>query len=311
MTFRKTRLFARTIFSGLMGLLLMLLLGGRGVLAADKSGGANRTCLRQEGETGTGKPQTLHFCVYGDTRDGHAMHRKVLALMLKQQPEFILQTGDLVHDGSSRHLWEIYDGITGTARKQVPFYPARGNHDLGGPGYAARVTAPFTSGNKLYYSFDKANCHFICLAVDEVTAYALNSAQYKWLRQDLETTRQTHPAHIFVFFHVPPYSIGAHGSDLEVRRQLCPLFTRYGVDVVFNGHDHNYYRTKRDGVTYIVTGGGGAPLYPVTPSKGAIQGDKYESVNNGVVCDVKGASVTLTALRADGTTLDHFTSQGK
>lgn len=291
--------------------LLLLLFGAQGVFAADRPITKNGACLAQEGETGAGKPQTLHFCVYGDTRDGHAMHRKVLALMLKQQPEFILQTGDLVHDGSSHRLWQIYDSITGEARKTVPFYPARGNHDPGGPGYAARVTTPFTSGNKLWHSFDKADCHFICLAVDEETAYAAGSAQNKWLRNDLETTRKTHPAHIFVFFHVPPYSIGSHGSDLEVRRQLCSLFVRYGVEVVFNGHDHNYYRTRRDGVTYIVTGGGGAPLYPVNPNRGAIEGDHYESVNNGVVCDVSGKQITLTALRADGTTLDRFTLPNK
>ena len=289
---------------------LLLLLGAQNLfatVASNKPLAAVRVCLRQEESAGGNKPPALHFCVYGDTRDGHAMHRKVLALMLKQKPQFILQTGDLVHDGSNAHLWQIYDSITKDARKTIPFYPARGNHDPGGPGYTARVTTPFTSGNKLYYSFDKADCHFICLAVDEETPYADGSAQYKWLHSDLEITRKTHPEHIFVFFHVPPYSIGAHGSDLQVRRQLCPLFLRYGVDVVFNGHDHNYYRTRRDNITYIVTGGGGAPLYPVNPDRGAIQGDRYESVNNCVVCDVRGAQVTITALRADGTTLDHFT----
>ncbi len=287
--------------------MFLLLMNAQGLFAGGKPVTNKEGWVRQE-ETGeAGKPQTLHFCVYGDTRDGHAMHRKVLALMLKQKPEFILQTGDLVHDGGNPRLWQIYDSITGEARKTTPFYPARGNHDPGGPGYAARVTTPFTSGNKLWHSFDKGDCHFICLCVDEETAYAPDSPQYKWLLKDLETTRKTHPAHLFVFFHVPPYSIGSHGSDLEVRRQLCPLFIRYGVDVVFNGHDHNYYRTRRDGVTYIVTGGGGAPLYPANPNRGAIEGDRYESVNNGVVCDVSGKQVTVTALRADGTTLDHFT----
>ncbi len=291
--------------------LLLLLMGAQSRLAADSPLADKRAYALQADGSEENTPPRLHFGVYGDTRDGHAMHRKVLALLLKQKPEFILQTGDLVHDGSNRSLWQIYDSITGEARKSVPFYPTRGNHDLGGPGYEARVTTPFTSGNKLYYSFDKGNCHFICLAVDEATAYAEGSAQYKWLRGDLENTRQTHPAHIFVFFHVPPYSIGSHGSDREVRRQLCPLFIRYGVDIVFNGHDHNYYRTRRDGVTYLVTGGGGAPLYPVNPKKGAIAGDRYESVNNAVVCDVNGAQVTITALRANGTILDHFTLRGK
>ncbi len=251
-------------------------------------------------------PNTLRFCLYGDTRDGHDAHRKVIAVMMKQNPEFILQTGDLVHNGGVASQWETYDAITGEARQKAPFYIVRGNHDFGGKGFEDRVTAPYTSGNKFYYSFDKANCHFIGLAIDEKTPYDENSAQYKWLIQDLDKTLTTKPTHIFVFFHVAPFSIGSHGSDLDVRKTLHPVFKKYGVRAVFNGHDHLYYRTQRDGITYMVSGGGGAPLYSADPEKGAISGDKYESVNHCVVCEVTGKLVAFTALRADGSQLDRF-----
>ncbi len=255
--------------------------------------------------------KTVKFCIYGDTRDGHDVHRKVVALMMKQNPEFILQTGDLVHNGGSLALWKIYDDITGEARKKAPFYIARGNHDFGGTNFEDRVNTSFTSGNKLWYSFDKANCHFIALAIDEQTPYDPKSAQYKWLVKDLEATQETKPAHIFVFFHVSPFSIGSHGSDLDVRKTLHPLFVQHHVRAVFTGHDHNYYHTTRDGITYVVTGGGGAPLYPVDPGKGAIAGDKYESVNNCVVAEITGDIAAFTALRADGSTLDRFTLRAK
>ncbi|HZP80269.1 MAG TPA: metallophosphoesterase [Chthonomonadaceae bacterium] len=245
----------------------------------------------------------LRFVVYGDTRDGHDVHRKLVVLIMAQDPDLVLQTGDLVHRGSDAELWKTYDDITGSMRRIVPVYPSRGNHDLGGPGYEERVTAPFTSGNKLYYSFDKGGCHFV--SVDSFSSYKPGSPQYEWLEKDLAAA-QKKAAHTFVYFHTPPYSIGAHGSDLTARRILCPLFTKYGVRAVFNGHDHIYYRTRRDGVTYVVTGGGGAPLYPTDPNKGAIEGDKWGSVNHILVCDVSGKTVTMTALRADGTTLDRF-----
>ena len=61
---------------------------------------------------------------------------------------------------------------------------AHPNHDVGGKGYEEHVTAPFTSGNKLYYSFDKENAHFIALAIDEVSDYSPKSAQYRWLVAD-------------------------------------------------------------------------------------------------------------------------------
>lgn len=255
----------------------------------------------------TASANSVRFCLYGDTRDGHDAHRKVVTVMMKQNPEFILQTGDLVHNGGVESQWKTYDAITADARQKTPFYVVRGNHDFGGKGFEERMTAPFTSGNKFYYSFDQGNCHFIGLAIDEKTPYDENSAQYKWLIKDLDATLTTKPNHIFVFFHVAPFSIGSHGSDLDVRKVLHPVFVKYGVRAVFNGHDHLYYRTRRDGVTYIVSGGGGAPLYSADPGKGAISGDKYESVNHCVVCEVNGRLAAFTALRADGTQLDRFT----
>ena len=246
----------------------------------------------------------FRFVVYGDTRDGHDVHRKLVAMILAQKPDLVLQTGDLVHRGSDDSLWKIYDEITGPMRHKIPVYPARGNHDVGGTGYEKRVTAPFTSGNKLYYSFDKGACHFV--SVDNFSPYGPDSPQYRWLDQDLAAA-QKKVTHIFVYFHEPPYSIGSHGSNLDIRQTLCPLFVKYGVRAVFCGHDHIYYRTKRDGITYVVSGGGGAPLYACDPNKGAIEGDKWESVHHILVCDVDGDTITATALREDGTTLDHFT----
>jgi predicted phosphodiesterase len=245
----------------------------------------------------------FRFVVYGDTRDGHEIHRKLVALIMKQKPALVVQTGDLVHTGSDDGLWKIYDEITGKMRKTIPVYPARGNHDVGGKGYEDRMTRPFTSGNKLHYSFDKGGCHFV--SVDSLSPYEAGSEQYQWLEKDLAAAKDK-AWHIFVFFHYPPYSIGAHGSDERIRQELCPLFRKNGVRAVFNGHDHIYYHTQRDGIHYIVSGGGGAPLYPCDPNKGAIEGDKWQSVNHIVVCDVEGDRVTIQALDSDEKPIDRF-----
>lgn len=250
------------------------------------------------------KTKPLRFVVYGDTRDGNAMHKKLVALILKQKPDFVIQTGDVVSNADDPAQWKIYDEITGAMRKQIPVYPARGNHDVGGPGYEARVTAPFTSGNKLYYSFDKANCHFI--ALDNFSPLSPDTEQYHWLEKDLAAAQQRGKI-LFATFHVPPYGIGWHGSDLGVRQTLCPIFIKYGVRAVFNGHDHNYYRTLRDGVTYITSGGGGATPFPLDPRKGAIPGDRWALAFHIVVCDVEGDKVKLTALRFDNKVFDECT----
>lgn len=248
--------------------------------------------------------QRLHFIVYGDCRTGHEIHRQIVAMIMQRKPELVLQTGDLVESGSNGRLWRIYDSITGEMRKKIPVYPALGNHDLGGTGYEERVPAAFTSGNWRYYSFDRAGCHFV--SVDVFAPFGPGTAQYEWLEKDLANAHHAARS-IFVFYHEPAYSIGPHGSNMDVRKALCPLFDKYGVRIVFQGHDHIYYRTIRSGIPYVVTGGGGAPLYPCHADE-AIKGDVFESVNHLIDCYVDGGRVRCTAIRTDGSTLDVFTT---
>jgi predicted phosphodiesterase len=254
---------------------------------------------------GDDAPRPLRFVVYGDCRDGHDMHRKLVALMLKQNPDMVWQTGDLVHRGTEEDLWKTYDEIVVELRKKSQLYTVRGNHDFGGGGYAARMTLPIDSGNKDYYSVNRANCHFVALDVDENTEFGPGSDQHKWLVSDLKAAKGK-ARHIFVFFHVPGYSIGSHGMNTEVQQKLCPVFKEFGVRIVFTGHDHNYYHTTRDGVPYVVSGGGGAPLYDCYPEKGAIAGDKWEKVNHYCLVDVKADTVQVQAIRADGTLIEKF-----
>lgn len=243
----------------------------------------------------------VRFAVYGDTRDGHKVHRKLISEMIEAKPEFVLQTGDLVRNGRDNALWAIYDEITKPLKAVAPMYYARGNHDLGGTGYEERVTAPFTSGNKLYYSFNRGNCHFISL--DSYSPYGSGTPQYRWLEDDLAGS---HGKEKFVFLHNPPYSIGmVHGSDLGIREALCPLFERYGVSVVFCGHDHLYYRTRRNGVTYVLTGGGGAPLYAADP-KLAVEGDAWKSAHHFVICTVSGKTLYGKSIDDSGRQIDAF-----
>ena len=251
------------------------------------------------------QPKPFRFAVYGDTRDGHDVHRKIVAQIMAADPAIVIQTGDLVHSATDGSQWRTYDDITRDMRNRIPVYPSRGNHDVGGTGYEDRVTAPFTSGNKLWYSFNVGNSHFVSLAVDEFAPYDVQSPQYLWLEADLAAARPA-TRHVFVFFHAGPYSIGSHGSNMTARKILCPLFEKYGVRAVFNGHDHIYYHTLRNGIHYLVTGGGGAPLYYPDPKKGAIAGDKWERTNNYVLCEVDADKVDVNVCRADGSTIERF-----
>jgi len=107
---------------------------------------------------------------------------------------------------------------------------------------------------KLYYSFKapKEDVRFIALE----STYPVPE-QIAWLEEQLKTSKE---AWKIVYFHHPLYSSGrTHGSDLKLRETLEPLFVKYGVSVVFTGHDHLYERMKlQQGIQYFVTGSGGA-----------------------------------------------------
>jgi len=85
-----------------------------------------------------------------------------------------------------------------------------------------------------------------------------SSRQRSWLENALE---RSDASWLIAAFHHPAFSCSKHGSTDAVVDDWVPLFEEHGVDLVLNGHDHNYQRFRHAGVTYIVTGGGGAPLY--------------------------------------------------
>jgi hypothetical protein len=92
----------------------------------------------------------------------------------------------------------------------------------------------------------------------------------EWLHADLETNRGA--VHTFVFMHYPLYpKSAAEGFNSAAQRDaLHALFVRYGVRNVFCGHEHLIYKSERDGVTYWVSGGAGAPN-DAPPEEGGYQ----------------------------------------
>jgi hypothetical protein len=88
---------------------------------------------------------------------------------------------------------------------------------------------------------------------------SVSDRQTAWLEQELADSTATWKIAVL---HHPPYTCGGHSGNGTVVRQWVPLFESYGVQLVVSGHDHNYQRfAARDGVTYVVHGGGGAGLY--------------------------------------------------
>ena len=129
----------------------------------------------------------------------------------------------------------------------------------------------------------------------------MDGAQLTWLADRLTCSENRWQV---VYMHHPPYSSGAHGSDLELRGAIESTLVTGGADIVFTGHDHSYERTiPQRGVTYVVTGGGGARIRPVGHSD-------FTAVSEAdlhfVLVKVANGSMRVTALDGDGEQLDDF-----
>jgi len=239
------------------------------------------------------------FVALGDTRTQHRVHQAVVERIVGLTPDFVLHTGDLVADGGSADAWETFFEIERELMAYAPVFPTLGNHERKSREYFDLFYLP---GNERWYAFDYGNARLVCLQVDGTAHFTPQSEQYAWLEETLAANTQRW---LFVAFHVPPYTSAA-GGRLEgvVRETLTPLFERYGVDVVLNGHQHNYERNEVNDVTYVVTAGGGAPLYAAVerePTQAA-----FALAHHFVLLRIDGSRLQGTAISSTGEVLDEF-----
>ena len=252
-------------------------------------------------------PAPYQFVVYGDTRTRHDVHRDVMeAISKREMPDFVLHTGDLVADGNDSSLWPVFFDIERDLLRHTVFFPSLGNHERN-----ANYFRDIFQKNAPYYSFNWGNGHFIVMNSDVDNAAsngreqdAFWTEQTHWIEDDLETHQDADFR--FVIAHHPPFTaVARRQGDNPHMTALVPMFEKYHVSAAFFGHDHNYQHYLKNGVHYLVTGGGGAPLYDVDkPAKGITV--KVVKTENFVTVKVDGKSAHLEAIAADGTKLDEL-----
>ncbi len=253
------------------------------------------------------KAEPYNFVVYGDNRTRHDVHRRVMDTLVKHGiPDFVLQTGDLVANGNDSSLWPIFFDIEKELLRQTAFFPALGNHERN-----SRDFYEFFQATTAYYSFDWGNGHFIVINSDienvsrnKREKAAFWAEQTRWLEEDLQAHQGAD--YRFVTAHHPPYTaVARRQGDNPHMTALVPLFEKYHVTIGFFGHDHNYQHYLKNGIHYVVTGGGGAPLYDVDkPPPGITQ--RVVSIENFVSVTVDGETIRVEAIGIDGSTLDKF-----
>jgi 3',5'-cyclic AMP phosphodiesterase CpdA len=198
---------------------------------------------------------SVRFAIIGDSGTGDRRQYEVGAQMTKALQifpfEFVIMLGDNIY-GSERpqdfvkKFEKPYEGIL---TQKIPFYASLGNHD----DPTQRYYKPFNMNGERFYTFKKGNARFFAL-----DSNYMDQTQLKWLEEQLSRANDRWKV---AFFHHPLYSSGArHGSEVDLRTRLEPLFVKYGMDVVFAGHEHFYERIVPQKGIYYFTQGGSAKL---------------------------------------------------
>jgi acid phosphatase type 7 len=258
------------------------------------------------------------FGVIGDYGSGRKPAYRNAARLRQEAAEFVLSTGDNVYPlGLERAYDRALFRPFGSLMRRVALWPTLGNHDYGDEGPRPRRTAdayfrnfvlPRQPGRERYYSFRYANAEFLAID-DEVTSFAPGSRQYRWINA---TLRRSRACWKIPFFHHPVHAEYVNPSRGDVKRLrrlqrwLVPLFERHGVRLVLSGHEHNYVRsTMLAGITFVLTGGGGAKLdrLPLSPSPlTAARGRFFHHL----LVSVAGRGMRVRAIDTAGRVRDRF-----
>jgi acid phosphatase type 7 len=169
--------------------------------------------------------------------------------------DFILHAGDVVESPSATY-WDHWFASFSNVLLRAPFLPVLGNHERNHGSYYDHFALPPGGGRRDERWWALHWGDVVVVGLDTNVSQAADYlAQQAWAREHLSGPEP----HKFVMFHHPVYSSDAyHGSGYSYDVIFHPIFVETNVDIVFNGHAHNYERIVRDGVTYLVLGGGGA-----------------------------------------------------
>jgi hypothetical protein len=270
-----------------------------------------------EARTAPDDARPFVFLVYGDTRDGGDVEKRLSRAMLAENADFLLHTGDMVREGADDDSWATFFADEAPLLASLPIYPAVGNHELykddSGDHFRRFFVLPEGGRDRHYYRFRWGRAVEL-VALDGNRNF---DEQTRWLDEALRKAEADGIRHVFVYLHQPPFSTGGHCGAALLERDWVDLFEHHPiVRAVIGGHDHCYERLERNGVRYFVTGGGGTRVYPeatACPSFDYAARKIYVAQYHYLRVSVAGDQIEITAVPLDGPPIDQvrFTPKDK
>jgi len=232
--------------------------------------------------------KTVTFAYMGDvqtvkdSKAEYALWGKLAQSMYAANPNlsFAVMGGDIVESGISTELFDEFLKNASPVFSKIPLMATNGNHECNFPDtgkpklYMDEFALPQNGPEGFkeeFYSFNVANCHILVLNSWIFSGeQKLTSDDYErvndWIKNDLATSAVDWQ---IVVTHVPVYAVASDKTAAAVRKNWAPIFEKYGVDLVFEGHQHVYSRSYpltegrvdyENGVTYIM-GNSGQKFY--------------------------------------------------
>ena len=246
------------------------------------------------------KEGSLRFAVIGDTGTGSPKQYELGGVMVNYRRafpfEFVLMMGDNLYNGekAADYKKKFEDAYKTLLDDGVKFYATLGNHDESNQ----RFYEKFNMNGEEYYNFKKGPVSFYSL-----NSNYMDAKQLKWLEEKLAADKSEWKV---AFFHHPPYSSGkAHGSSTSLREVVEPLFVKYGVNVVFAGHEHFYERLKpQKGVYYFISGAGGKLRDGDVREGSPLTAKGYDKDMSFMLIEVAGDEMHFQCVNRLGETVD-------
>ncbi|HEY3310555.1 MAG TPA: DNRLRE domain-containing protein [Anaerolineales bacterium] len=247
----------------------------------------------------------------GDGASGELNSVKVTDLIAANNPNLFLWLGDVMEKGSVAEFYNWYGTPTSNfGQFKAITNPTIGNHDYENgvaPGYF-----DYWDNIPNYYSYDANGWHFISL--NSVSAYLgvmAGSPEYNWLAADLAANTA---ACTIVYYHHPYFNIGPQGPS-TILVDIWNLMARNGVDIVLNGHDHNYQRwvaldgagvPSPTGITEFVAGatGHGTTTFVTSDARVAYANDRNPEAYGAVFFQLNPAGANFLYRNTAGAILD-------
>jgi Calcineurin-like phosphoesterase len=245
----------------------------------------------------------LTFAVIGDFGSGNVQQLSVAARMCAWRTDhpfdLVVTTGDNIYpDGNPEDFEDkFFNPYKCLLDEGVEWHFSLGNHDWATDDGQPELEEPAFGMDGPNYVVRESGVRFVIANSNEMDR--------AWLREELAA--EPGDRWTIVVFHHPVYSPGLHGST-PAFADLPAIFEDYGVDLVLNGHDHFYSVTKpENGIRYVVTGGGGAQLYPCLPSA---QKDVCALKHHFLYVETGDEKLSVVAVPTVGPPFDRFTTGG-